>query len=169
MLDQRLLREDPNLLAHELEKRGVKSDLASLQVIARKHRDLEEERSNLQREGNQIGKEVGEKIKSGEDPKSKLINDLRDKGNTWFIPYETINSKELRGKHPATFPVKLAEDCIKLTGIDCGVVLDPFMGTGSTGLAANNLGWSYIGYEIDEDYVKFAENRINGGLTSILK
>ncbi len=93
---------------------------------------------------------------------------LRDKGNTWFIPYETINSKELRGKHPATFPVKLAEDCIKLTGIDRGVVLDPFMGTGSTGVAAKNLGWRYIGFEIDEDYIKFAENRINGGLTSIL-
>ena len=94
---------------------------------------------------------------------------LRDKGNTWFIPYETINSKELRGKHPATFPVKLAEDCIKLTGKDCGVVLDPFMGTGSTAVAATNLGWSYLGYEIDEDYIKFANNRIHGGLTSILK
>ena len=42
------------------------------------------------------------------------------------------------------------------------------MGTGSTGVAAKNLGWRYIGFEIDEDYVKFAENRINGGLTSIL-
>lgn len=85
---------------------------------------------------------------------------LRDKGNVWFVPYETINSKELRGKHPATFPVKLVEDCIKLTGIENGVVLDPFMGTGTTAVAAINLNWDYIGYEIDADYIEFARKRI---------
>ena len=88
---------------------------------------------------------------------------LRDKGNCWFVPYETINSKELRGKHPATFPVKLVEDCLKLTGKQSGVVLDPFMGTGSTAVAAVNLGWEYIGYDIDQDYIDFATNRL--GLT----
>ena len=96
----------------------------------------------------------------GKNTKENKPN-LRDKGNCWFIPYETINSKELRGKHPAIFPVKLVEDCIKLTGIDSGVVLDPFMGTGTTAVAADNLGWDYIGYEIDEDYVKFSQQRLN--------
>ena len=93
---------------------------------------------------------------------------LRDKGNCWFVPYETINSKELRGKHPATFPVKLAEDCLKLTGKDTGIALDPFMGTGTTAVAAQILGWDCIGYDIDEDYIKFANNRLNQGLTSFL-
>lgn len=93
----------------------------------------------------------------------------RDKGNCWFIPYETVNSKELRGKHPATFPVKLVEDCIRLTNIDKGVVLDPFMGTGTTGVAAVNLGWDYIGYEIDEDYVTFSTQRINNPLDMFYK
>ena len=88
---------------------------------------------------------------------------LRDKGNCWFVPYETINSKDLRGKHPATFPVKLVEDCLKLTGKQSGIVLDPFMGTGSTAVAAVNLEWDYIGYDIDKDYVDFATNRL--GLT----
>ena len=88
---------------------------------------------------------------------------LRDKGNCWFVPYETINSKELRGKHPATFPVKLAEDCLKLTGKDTGIALDPFMGTGTTAVAAQILGWDCIGYDIDEDYIKFANNRLNQG------
>lgn len=86
---------------------------------------------------------------------------LRDKGNCWFIPYETINSKELRGKHPATFPVKLVEDCLKLTGVKQGIVLDPFMGTGTTAVAAINLDWDFIGYEIDEDYLSFAKNRVS--------
>ena len=68
-----------------------------------------------------------------------------------------------RGKHPATFPVRLVEDCLKLTGTK-GTVLDPFMGTGTTAVAAVNLGWEYIGYEIDEDYVTFSEDRTNGVL-----
>ena len=93
---------------------------------------------------------------------------LRDKGNCWFIPYETINSKELRGKHPAVFPTKLVEDCLKLTGIESGVVLDPFLGTGTTAVAAQNLGWECIGYEIDQDYLTFAEKRIKMGLTRFL-
>jgi site-specific DNA-methyltransferase (adenine-specific) len=85
---------------------------------------------------------------------------LRDKGNVWFIPYETINSKDLRGKHPATFPVKLVENCLKMTGISKGIVLDPFMGTGTTAVAAVNLEWNFIGYEIDEDYLQFAKSRL---------
>ena len=70
-----------------------------------------------------------------------------------------MNSKDLRGKHPATFPVRLVEDCLKLTGTT-GTVLDPFMGTGTTAVAAVNLGWEYIGYDIDEDYVKFSKQRV---------
>ena len=85
---------------------------------------------------------------------------LRDKGNCWFIPYETINSKELKGKHPAIFPVKLVEDCIKISGVKSGVVLDPFMGTGTTAIAAINSGCEYIGFEIDRDYITFAKKRI---------
>ena len=104
---------------------------------------------------------------------SKSVDNIkenkRDKGNCWFIPYETVNSKELRGKHPATFPVKLVEDCLRLTNIDRGIVLDPFMGTGTTAVAAVNLGWEYIGYDVDEDYVKFSQQRLNNPLTSLYK
>ena len=85
---------------------------------------------------------------------------LRDKGNCWFIPYETINNKELRGKHPATFPQKLVEDCLKLTGIKSGIVLDPFIGTGTTAVAAKSLEWDFVGFDIDEDYLNFAKNRL---------
>tara|TARA_R110000868_G_C10841701_1_gene760106 strand:- start:102 stop:899 length:798 start_codon:yes stop_codon:yes gene_type:complete len=96
---------------------------------------------------------------------------LRDKGNCWFIPYETINSKNLRGKHPATFPVRLVTDCLKLTGKKSGIVLDPFMGTGTTAVGAVGLGWDYIGYEIDEDYLNFTKDRIKSvtNLESILE
>ena len=52
-----------------------------------------------------------------------------------------------------------------MTGKDTGTVLDPSMGTGTTAVAAQNMGWDYIGYDIDEDYVNFAAERLSGGLT----
>ena len=85
---------------------------------------------------------------------------LRDKGNCWYIPYETINSKELKGKHPATFPVALVEQSIQFTGIKNGVILDPFMGSGTSAIAGLKQEFKYIGYDIDADYIKFAEHRI---------
>lgn len=87
--------------------------------------------------------------------------DLRDRGNTWFIPYETIQSKEKERPHPATFPPKLPEMCIKLHGVKkTNLVLDPFMGIGSTAIACIRLGIDYIGFEIDEYYCRVAEERI---------
>ena len=86
--------------------------------------------------------------------------DVRCRGNTWFVPYDTIaNREKARGKHPATFPVALAEQCIKFGG-NSGVVMDPFMGTGTTAVAAKQLGLDYIGYDIDADYIDFAEQRL---------
>lgn len=95
----------------------------------------------------------------GKNTKENKIN-LRDKGNCWFIPYETINNKELKGKHPAIFPIKLAEDCIKLSDKQTAVVLDPFMGTGTTAIAAINQNCEYIGFELDMEYCNFAKKRI---------
>ncbi|XRO77574.1 DNA-methyltransferase [Methanocaldococcus sp. 10A] len=87
--------------------------------------------------------------------------DLRDRGNTWFIPYETIQYREKDRPHPATFPSKLPEMCIKLHGIKkTNLVLDPFMGIGSTAIACIRLGVNYIGFEIDEYYCMIAEERI---------
>ena len=81
MLDQRLVRENPELIATQLGRRGMKVDLSSLQQIAQHQRDLEQERSTLQAEGNRIGKDVGQKIKAGADPKGAEVADLRQQGN----------------------------------------------------------------------------------------
>ncbi|MFX1564288.1 MAG: DNA methyltransferase, partial [Promethearchaeota archaeon] len=82
-------------------------------------------------------------------------------GNTWFIPYETIQRRSKERPHPATFPVKLPMMCIKLHRIKKdGLVLDPFMGLGSTAIACIRLGVDYVGFEIDESYIAFAERRI---------
>ncbi len=87
--------------------------------------------------------------------------DLRCRGNTWFVPYDTIaNRKKHRGNHPATFPVELVEMCIKFSGIPSGTLLDPFMGSGSSAIAAIRCGIDYLGYEIDPEYFLFANDRI---------
>jgi site-specific DNA-methyltransferase (adenine-specific) len=86
--------------------------------------------------------------------------DCRDRGNTWYIPYETVTGAK---PHPAAFPDRLPEMCILLHGIREHpplVVLDPFMGTGSTAVAAVRLGCRYVGFEMDEGYAALAMERI---------
>lgn len=82
--------------------------------------------------------------------------DKRCGGDVWFIPYKTTKKKK---QHPAGFPVELPEKCIKLHGIKPDmIVLDPFLGAGTTLLACKNLNINGIGIEIDEEYVKIARN-----------
>ncbi|MDP6310254.1 MAG: serine--tRNA ligase [Prochlorococcaceae cyanobacterium ETNP14_MAG_4] len=81
MLDQRLVRENPDLITSELGRRGMTVDLTGLQLIAQQQRNLEEQRSKLQAEGNRIGKEVGQLIKNGSDPKASDVAEMRQQGN----------------------------------------------------------------------------------------
>lgn len=62
--------------------------------------------------------------------------------------------------HPTEKPVKLIEKFISDSSDESCVVLDPFMGSGTTGVAAKNLGRSFIGIELDEEYFKIAQERI---------
>jgi len=79
--------------------------------------------------------------------------DLRCRGNCWFIPYKTIMSRKGERPHPATFPAKLPEMCIKLHGLDrVRLVCDPFSGLGHTAQACMTLDVSFVGFEIDEEY-----------------
>jgi site-specific DNA-methyltransferase (adenine-specific) len=88
--------------------------------------------------------------------------DLRCRGNTWFVPYETIQSREKERPHPATFPVQLAEWCIKLHGASrVRAMLDPFLGIGNSAVAAQRCGVKkFLGFEIDEAYLVEAKRRI---------
>ena len=84
--------------------------------------------------------------------------DLRERGNVWFIPYKTIQESR---PHPTVFPEKLPELCIKLHGYNENtVVLDPFIGIGTTALACIKLGVNYIGFDIDPSYIEIAKEKI---------
>jgi site-specific DNA-methyltransferase (adenine-specific) len=89
------------------------------------------------------------------------MQDKRDRGNTWFIPYDTIQRRKER-PHPATFPIKLPEMCINLHGLkEKMVIMDPFLGIGSTAIASVKLGASFIGFEIDKEYIDLAIERLS--------
>ena len=81
MIDQRLLRENPNLISEGLKSRGMDVDLGPLQKFCKDLKELEEKRNSLQAQGNSIGKEVGQKIKQGLPHDSEEISNLRVKGN----------------------------------------------------------------------------------------
>jgi len=87
---------------------------------------------------------------------------LRCRGNCWFIPYDTIQSRAADRPHPASFPPLLAESCIKLHGLKKGMtILDPFMGIGNTGLACRKLNLKFIGFELDKEYFQTAREMIS--------
>ena len=88
--------------------------------------------------------------------------DLRCRGNNWFIPYETINSRDKERPHPATFPVALVEQCIRIHGKGSDTrLLDPFLGIGTSAVAAcrQNIA-AFTGIELDEHYLETARERV---------
>jgi site-specific DNA-methyltransferase (adenine-specific) len=92
--------------------------------------------------------------------------DKRCRGDTWFIPYKTVQAKAEKFNHPGTFPLDLPRWCIRLHGKSGSVVLDPFAGAGTTLLAAQAEGAHGIGIEIDPIYVAAAQARLAAALAA---
>ena len=88
--------------------------------------------------------------------------DKRCRGNNWFIPYDTIKSRNKERPHPATFPVGLVEQCIRIHGHnETQHLIDPFNGIGSSALAAQRMKIpQYTGFDIDEDYLETTRERL---------
>lgn len=86
-------------------------------------------------------------------PDFKLAPGANKQGDVWEIPHEKNNP------HPAPFPVELAQRCIAATNAE--IVLDPFMGSGQSAIAAEAMGRKWIGIDISKDYCKLAKERIH--------
>ena len=85
---------------------------------------------------------------------------LRCRGNTWFIPYETIQRRDRDRPHPATFPSRLPEQCLRLHGLQrIELAMDPFAGLGGTAVACARLRLNFVGADIDADYLTEAAAR----------
>lgn len=72
----------------------------------------------------------------------------------------TITTKPYKGAHFAVFPPDLIETPIKAGCPEDGVVLDPFIGSGTTGMVAKKQGKNYVGIELNPDYIKLIEKRL---------
>ena len=84
----------------------------------------------------------------------------RCRGNAWFIPYDTIQNRDKDRPHPATFPPRVPEFCFKLHGVQrIKLAMDPFLGLGSTAVAAATMGFDFVGIEMDEHYLTEAIDR----------
>lgn len=90
----------------------------------------------------------------------------RCRGNTWFIPYETIQNRDKDRPHPATFPPRVPEYCVRLHGVArTTLMVDPFLGLGSSAIAAAQLGVDFAGIEIDRHYLAEAVTRVKAALS----
>ncbi|MDR0977865.1 MAG: site-specific DNA-methyltransferase [Endomicrobium sp.] len=110
----------------------------------------------------------------GEYRRDRTTEELQFKDNTitkkqfmeWTKSIWTMKAESAkRIGHPAPFPIELPNRLIHLYSFTNDIVLDPFMGSGTTGVAAIEAKRNFVGYEINEKYVNLAKNRISGHYT----
>jgi len=104
--------------------------------------------------------------------KGDVFGGFSDSGGASRFFYCAKSSKKERGKdniHPTVKPIKLMEYLITLITPPEGIVLDPFTGSGTTPIAAVNKGFSYVGFEMNEEYCRIAEARIKDFLCPSLE
>ena len=95
--------------------------------------------------------------KSGKNGQESFvtINETRNKRSVW-----TVTTKPFKDAHFATYPEDLIVPCILAGCPEGGLVIDPFMGAGTTALVSKKLGRNYVGFELNEEYKKIAEKRL---------
>ena len=92
----------------------------------------------------------------GRNPTIERDDFLEITKSVWHFTTESAS----RVGHPAPFPLELPRRLIELYTFSGEVILDPFMGSGTTALAARACGRHYVGYEIDDSYIQIARERI---------
>lgn len=95
-------------------------------------------------------------VKEGREDTISRDDFLELTKSVWSFPTESAK----RVGHPAPFPVELPRRCIELYSFLNEVVYDPFVGSGSTCMAAKTLGRHYVGVDISEEYVQLAQDRL---------
>ena len=107
--------------------------------------------------GTSTHSESGDTYATEGEIKDADINPLRNKRDVW-----KINTVPFKGGHYAAYPPKLVETCLLAGCPEGGVVLDPFMGSGTTGMVAAQMGRHFVGIELNPAYTELAYKRIGG-------
>lgn len=90
-----------------------------------------------------------------------VARDSRCPGNSWFMPYPTSQESRKAKLHPATFPPELPKRCLLLAGCGAGTtVLDPFCGTGTTLVVAQEFGAKAVGIDLCREFLEITANRL---------
>lgn len=110
---------------------------------------------------------IGEKkIGHNPNPNGRVASNIwrTDEFNDGYDKFFTIpkvrGKKDVFNNHPTIKPIELMNNLVKLVSFEGQTVIDPFMGSGSTGVSAKNLGRKFIGYEINEKYFEIATKRL---------
>jgi len=110
--------------------------------------------------GDTVHGKIRQKDGSTIDMIGKNVKRIAEYGQRWNIWKQSAQRQRGKGCHPAPFPLQLAHDHIISWSNEGDTVLDPFMGSGTTGVACKNLNRKFIGIEKDEKYFEIAQNRI---------
>lgn len=124
---------------------SIREPLAS-SSITRLNQDIKNQKGSTRGNGG---------MKSNGNMKAVSNMETKNKRNVW-----TITTKPFKGSHFATFPKDLIEPCIKAGCPENGIVLDPFGGAGTTGIVASLNNRNSILIELNSEYIKIAEDRI---------
>ena len=88
---------------------------------------------------------------------------LKSQLGVWQFYYEKRDIRD-RTLHPATFPISLAKKCIELFTHKGELVVDPFVGSGTTLVAASDLGRNAVGFDLNKKYIELCEKRLSDNL-----
>ncbi len=124
----------------DIERNGIRNPT----VGGNKHKNLFEK-----------GQQVHSMHRTRSEHGLEFYTEKANKRSVW-----TVTTKPYSEAHFATFPEELIVDCIKAGCPEGGICLDPFMGAGTTAVVARKLGRNYLGFELNPDYIKIAENRL---------
>ena len=113
--------------------------------------DKRSDLGNIRYEGKRT---QGDSVSNGQQS-FVTVNENRNKRSVW-----TVTTKPYAGAHFAVFPSDLIEPCILAGAPAGGIVLDPFMGSGTTAQVAQNLGRQYLGCELNPDYKPLQDKRL---------
>ena len=101
------------------------------------------------------------------NPNDKRVKSLLEKGRTgaklydWWMINQVKNVSKEKTEHPCQIPEEIIKRIILITAQKNDLIIDPFAGSGTTLKVAKDLGFKYIGYEIDKNYIDIIKNRLN--------
>lgn len=122
---------------------------------------LDEQSGQLSKQGSRKLKDKPSETFGGGSKDSTFYGDSGGASRFFYVAKASKRERGDGNSHPTVKPIKLMEYLVTMVTPPGGIVLDPFMGSGTTGVACQNKGFEFIGIEREAEYVEIAEKRIN--------